>query len=129
MNTMFLLFGNIYCIVHVLNYNYKSIQCIYSYIRCNIFIFDILPTFSNKIIFHVYIQDCLYMYLLNKPYSFCLHCCSGGLINTCTRMRVTAGEFYSSGHIFTQLGFPEYPCFLECDIYSRFCYVYGLMIL
>ena len=32
-------------------------------------------------------------------------------------------------HLFTHLGFPECPCLLEFDIYSRFCYINGLIIL
>ena len=38
-------------------------------------------------------------------------------------------KFTLSGHLFTHLGFPEFPCCLECDIYSRLCYVYVLMML
>ena len=38
-------------------------------------------------------------------------------------------EFTHPGHRFTYVGFPECPCCLECDIYSRLCYVDGLMIL
>ena len=34
-----------------------------------------------------------------------------------------AGEFYSSRHLFTHLGFPECPCCLEYDMYSRLCCV------
>ena len=39
-------------------------------------------------------------------------------------------KFTVPGHIFTYLGFPECPCFLEwCDIYFWLCYVCGLMLL
>ena len=31
-------------------------------------------------------------------------------------------------HLFTHLGFPECPCCLECNIYSRIYHDYGLMI-
>ena len=31
--------------------------------------------------------------------------------------------------LFTHLGLPEFPCCLECDIYSRFCYVCGLVMI
>ena len=31
-------------------------------------------------------------------------------------------------HLFTHLGFPECPCCLECDIYSWFCYIYGILV-
>ena len=37
--------------------------------------------------------------------------------------------FSLPGHVFIHLGFTECPCCLECDMYSRLCYVYGLMIL
>ena len=33
------------------------------------------------------------------------------------------------GHLFTHLGFPECPYCIECDIYSRLCYVDGIMVL
>ena len=36
-------------------------------------------------------------------------------------------KFTIHGHLFTNLRFPKCPCCLECDIYSRLCYVYGLM--
>ena len=40
-------------------------------------------------------------------------------------------KFTLPGHLFTHFGFPECPCCLECNIYSRHCYVYvyGLVIL
>ena len=37
-------------------------------------------------------------------------------------------QFTLPGHLFTHLGFPECPCYLACDIYFRFCYVYGLWL-
>ena len=33
------------------------------------------------------------------------------------------------GYIFIHLGFPECLCCIECNIYSRLCVVYGLMVL
>ena len=32
-------------------------------------------------------------------------------------------KFTLPGHLFSHLSFPECPCCLECDLYSRFCYV------
>ena len=54
---------------------------------------------------------------------------------TCYTLDSTVGawphqvKFTLPGHRFTCVGFPECPCCLECDIYSRLCYVYGLMVL
>ena len=37
-------------------------------------------------------------------------------------------KFTLPGHIFTHLGYPECSCCLECNIHSRLCRDYGLMI-
>ena len=37
-------------------------------------------------------------------------------------------KFTLPGYIFTHLGFPDCPCCLECNIFSRLCHDYGLMI-
>ena len=41
----------------------------------------------------------------------------------------TQVQFALLGHLFTHLGFPECPCCLDLNICSRFCHVYGLMLL
>ena len=37
-------------------------------------------------------------------------------------------KFTFPGNLFTHFGFPEWPCCLQCNIYSRLCHDYGLMI-
>ena len=43
------------------------------------------------------------------------------------RCVATSCKVYSSWAPIHTLVFPECPCCLECDIHSRFCYVYGLI--
>ena len=38
-------------------------------------------------------------------------------------------KFTLPGNLFTHLGFPECPCFLECDIIPGFVTFVGLMVL
>ena len=37
-------------------------------------------------------------------------------------------KFTLPGNLFTYLGFPECPCCLKCNSYSRLCHDYGLML-
>ena len=39
------------------------------------------------------------------------------------RVKITLSE-----HLFTYLGFPECVCCLECNVYSRLCRDYGIMV-